>query len=395
MKIAVCYNLPFGGAKRAMHELAKRLAQRHTVDFYSVNAEVTDGLEIGSFVRRTIVTPGPLPKPGLGMLRGLIGIRWTYRQIAEQINHGGYDLAFISQCQLAHSPYLLRDLRIPSVYYCQEPSNRHLEPHVSWRGRLAWFKRWVIWWRYRTVDRANARFATVICANSRYSVESLYRAYGVYPRYCPLGVDTDFFRSLRFARQPEILVVGSLTASKAPEFVLESVATLAKPPLVRFVFNFSSSVPLASLQKRAEELGVPIAVTNMASDKDLLEAYNRSAIVAVPSILEPMGFVSYEAMACETPVVGVAEAGIREAIEVGRTGLLTDRDPTEFGRAIKTLLDDQALCRRMGAAGREYVLRNRTWDQAYERLEQNLERAFGLGKDRRTGWSVINESKIH
>lgn len=377
MNIAVCYNLQFGGAKRAMYELVKGMLQRHTVDFFSVNAEVADGLEIGPFVRRTIVTPGPLPKSGWGMLRGLIGIRHTYRQIAEQINQGEYDLAVVSQCQLSQSPYVLRDLRIPSVYYCQESSNRFFEPHVASRNRL---KCGVIWWRYRAVDRANARLATVICANSRYSVESIYRAYGVYPRYCPLGVDADFFRSLRLPRQSEILVVGSLTASKAPEFVLESVSTLAQRPLVRFVYNFSSAVSPASLQKRAEELGVPIALTNLASDNDLLEAYNRAAIVAVPSILEPMGFVSYEAMACETPVVGVAEAGIREAVQDGRTGLLTERDPVEFGRALKTLLDDQALCSRMGAAGREYVLRNRTWNQTHERLEQNLKRALALGK---------------
>lgn len=387
MPIAVCYNLPFGGAKRAMHELIKRMAQRHAVDFYSVNAEAADGLAIGPFVRRTIVAPGPLPKPGWGMLSGLAGIRRTYRQIAEQINQGGYDLALVSQCQLAHSPYVLRYLRVPSVYYCQESSNRHLEPHMVLHGGLGWIKRGVIWWRYRSVDRANARLATLICVNSRYSVESLYRAYGVYPRYCPLGVDTDFFRPLNLPRQPEVLVVGSLTRSKAPEFVLESAATLAHPPLVRYVFNFSSAVSPAELQKRSEELGVPIALTNLASDNDLLAAYNRAAIVAVPSILEPMGFVAMEAMACETPVVGVAEGGIREAVQDGLTGLLTERDPVEFGRAIQTLLNDQTLCRRMGASGREYVLQNRTWNQAYERLEQNLKWALELWK---TG-----ENKIH
>jgi glycosyltransferase involved in cell wall biosynthesis len=376
MKIAVCYNLSFGGAKRAMHELVKRMTQRHAVDFYSVNAEVADGLEIGPFVRRTIVTPGPLPKPGWGMLRGLIGIRHTYRRIAEQINQGEYDLAVISQCQLTQSPYVLRDLRIPSVYYCQESSNRYLEPHVVLRGRLAWVKRGVIWWRYRTVDRPNARSATVICANSRYSVESIYRAYGIYPRYCPLGVDTDFFRPLRLPRQPEVLVVGSLTEAKAPEFVLESVATLARRPLVRFVFNFSHTVSPAGLQKRAEELGVPIALTNMISDNDLIEAYNRSAVVAVASILEPMGFVPLEAMACGTPVIGVAEAGIRETVRDGITGLLTERDPVEFGQALDDLMKDEALRKRMGEAGRQYVMEHRTWEQSYACLESNMQRTI-------------------
>jgi glycosyltransferase involved in cell wall biosynthesis len=378
MKIAVCYNLPLGGAKRAMHELVKRLAQRHAVDFYSVNAETADGWEVGPLVHRTFATPGPRPAPGFGMLRGLAGIRRTYRKIADLIDAGGYEVALVSQCQLAHSPFLLRYLRVPSVYYCQESSNRHLEPQVAFAGRLAWLKRAVVWWRYWSVDRANARRATVICANSRYSVECLYRAYGVHPRYCPLGVAGDFFRPLNLPREPEILVVGSLTRTKAPEFVLESAATLAQPPLVRFVFNFSSSVPLAALQKRAGELGVPMAASNLASDEDLLQAYNRAALVAVPSILEPMGFVPLEAMACETPVVGVAEGGIREAVQDGVTGLLTGRDPIEFGRAIQAVRDDPALGRRLGAAGRDYVLRERGWDQVCARLEEILRRAVEL-----------------
>lgn len=381
MKIAVCYNLPFGGAKRAMYELVKRMSRQHTLDFFHINPVEADGLDIAPFIREAFMVSGPRqPRRGVGMLAALWPISFAYRKIADRINRGNYDLAFVSQCRIAHTPFLLRYLAIPSVYYCHESANRHFEPHIRFRPPLIRLKKAVSFLGYRFVDRANARHATLICANSRYSVESIYRAYGVYPRYCPLGVDTDFFRPLNLPRRPEILVVGSLTASKAPEFVLESVSTLAQRPLVRFVYNFSSAVSPASLQKRAEELGVPIALTNLASDNDLLEAYNRAAIVAVPSILEPMGFVSYEAMACETPVVGVAEAGIREAVQDGRTGLLTERDPVEFGRALKTLLDDQALCSRMGAAGREYVLRNRTWNQTHERLEQNLKRALALGK---------------
>lgn len=382
MKIAVCYNLPFGGAKRAMHELVKRLAQRHTVDFYSVNAEVADRLGIGPFVRRTIVTPGPLPKPGWGMLRGLIGIRRTYRRIAEQINQGEYDVALVSQCQLTQSPYVLRDLRIPSVYYCQESSNRHLEPQVVLRGRLAWFKCGVIWWRYRTVDRVNARLATVICANSRYSVESIYRAYGVYPRYCPLGVDTDLFRPLRLPRQPEILVVGSLTDAKAPEFIVRSVATMPSKIKIKYIYNFDQGRGTRRLEDLARSLGVHIEFINLVSDMDLVKSYNSAMLVAFATILEPMGFVPLEAMACETPVVGVAEGGIRETVQDGQTGFLTERDPVEFGRAIQTMLDDQALCSRMGAAGREYVLQNRTWEQAYALLEQNFKRALELWKNR-------------
>jgi len=112
------------------------------------------------------------------------------------------------------------------------------------------------------------------------------------------------------------------------------------------------------------------------SDDDLVAAYNRAAVVAYPPILEPFGLVPLEAMACGVPVVGVAEAGIRETVVHGETGVLTERDPVEFGLAIKTLLEDEALRNCIGNNGRRHVLAHWTWDQSYTALEKNIYRAL-------------------
>jgi len=107
---------------------------------------------------------------------------------------------------------------------------------------------------------------------------------------------------------------------------------------------------------------------------------NRASVVAFPSHLEPFGLVPLEAMACGTPVVGVAEAGIRETVENGKTGFLTERSPADFGRAIELLLGDEALRARMGNAGRRHVEECWTWDQSFAMLDENLQRVAQHGR---------------
>jgi glycosyltransferase involved in cell wall biosynthesis len=63
-----------------------------------------------------------------------------------------------------------------------------------------------------------------------------------------------------------------------------------------------------------------------------------------------------EAMAAALPVVATAVGGIPELVINGETGLLVPaRDPASFAHAIRTLLGDGELRRRMGEAGRERV----------------------------------------
>jgi len=99
----------------------------------------------------------------------------------------------------------------------------------------------------------------------------------------------------------------------------------------------------------------------------------------VPNLLEPLGLVALESMACGTPVVGVAEAGVRETVQHGENGLLTERDPHEFGQAIVTLMQDKSMWSRMSLLGRERVLERWTWEKSFEMLDENMRLAAGKG----------------
>lgn len=96
---------------------------------------------------------------------------------------------------------------------------------------------------------------------------------------------------------------------------------------------------------------------------ELEKLYNRSAIQVLPSYSEGLPVVCIEAMAHGRPVVGSDVAGISELIVDGETGyLVPPRNPAKLRDALLKLLDDKALRRRMGLAGRERIRELCSWD---------------------------------
>ena len=374
MRIAFVHNLPSGGGKRSAFEFVRRMVKNHTVDLYYIDPTSEEYLDIRQLVNRAVLVPGPKVRGGIGVFTSLIPAMGTYATVASKINGGGYDLAFVMQCKICNSPFVLNYLRIPSLYYCHEPLSKALEPHY-WikEGTMGALKKYVLKWKVY-IDRANARHATLICANSRYSVECIYRSFGITARFNPLGVDTEHFSPLSMEREQIVLSVGALTPAKAQEIIIQSVSLLKTRPTINFIYNAIYKDYDFLLRQLSKRLNVSVSFSKLIKDDDLVHAYNRASLVAYPSRLEPFGFVPLEAMACSTPVVGVAEGGIRETIKHNETGLLTERDPAEFGRAIEVLLEDESLRKRMGENGRQHVTTNWTWEHSYAELEKNLYR---------------------
>jgi len=62
--------------------------------------------------------------------------------------------------------------------------------------------------------------------------------------------------------------------------------------------------------------------------------------------LEPVRYAPLEANACELPVVGVAEGGLRETIVDGVNGLLVD-PPVALAEGIERIGCDESYARRL------------------------------------------------
>jgi glycosyltransferase involved in cell wall biosynthesis len=91
-------------------------------------------------------------------------------------------------------------------------------------------------------------------------------------------------------------------------------------------------------------------VGHVADTRPLIAAMD---VLVSASSMEPFGIVLLEASVQETPVVAVADAGPREIVTHGVTGLLVARpEPELLARAARDLLGDEPRRAAMGRAAR-------------------------------------------
>jgi glycosyltransferase involved in cell wall biosynthesis len=110
------------------------------------------------------------------------------------------------------------------------------------------------------------------------------------------------------------------------------------------------------------------------SQAELPRRYQAADICLVPTIAQDaLSITSVEAMAAGIPVIACRIDALPYTVTDGVTGLLCEPgDPAELARKIATLLDDSALRRRMGLAGRKRFEDDFTWEGVIERYWRPL-----------------------
>ncbi|MFD7012912.1 MULTISPECIES: glycosyltransferase family 4 protein [unclassified Streptomyces] len=113
-------------------------------------------------------------------------------------------------------------------------------------------------------------------------------------------------------------------------------------------------------------LGDAVRFVKGISDAELVDLVRSAQISCVPSLYEGFSLPAAEAMATGTPLLATTGGAIPEvAGPDGETCLaVPPGDPGALAAGLCRLLDDEALRRRLGAAGRERVLERFTWRRA-------------------------------
>jgi glycosyltransferase involved in cell wall biosynthesis len=116
---------------------------------------------------------------------------------------------------------------------------------------------------------------------------------------------------------------------------------------------------------------------------ELYRYYSAADVFVFPGIGESLGMVFLEAQACGLPVVAFDDAGVPEAVQNRRTGLLVPaHEMAPFVDAINRLLSDRKLRRQMGQAATSYVRTNHNLELNYQELERVIQKI--LWSDRST-----------
>ncbi|MDR0433407.1 MAG: glycosyltransferase family 4 protein [Bifidobacteriaceae bacterium] len=126
-----------------------------------------------------------------------------------------------------------------------------------------------------------------------------------------------------------------------------------------------------ALQAEARRLGLDGSVhftgpVPYSAIPDLYRAADVAALltrpVAAGLVLEGLGAVTLEASACGVPVIVGRTGGAIETVRDGVTGYLVDpRDEVEVAGRINALLADRPAAQAMGAAGREWMTQEWSW----------------------------------
>ena len=89
---------------------------------------------------------------------------------------------------------------------------------------------------------------------------------------------------------------------------------------------------------------------------DMREVYQHATIAVLPSYREGLPKVLLEAAACGLPLIATDVPGCREIVQDGINGIrVALKDKFGLANAIRTLLNDPELRKRMGEAGRQLV----------------------------------------
>jgi glycosyltransferase involved in cell wall biosynthesis len=393
-RIAVYYNVGWGGGRRWLYECVSRLGQYHDLDLYcidrdSIGVQYPDVSGLGHETRMTtfadLKLPGRALKPlALPLkLADLVRFDGASKRVAAQIDARGYDLLFASVGGYTEAPMVLRHAATPSAYYCHEPMRILYEPRVPRpyeRGLVAGAARKL--WRelyygglMRRWDRQGTRRSRLVIANSRYTAGYARRVYGVAPLVNYPGVDTQAFAPAEGTpRERFVLSVGEFISSKGFDDAVRAIGAIGaerRPPLV-VVSNRTHPPELAYVCGIARACGVELDVRERVEDAELRRLYRTAMVLLYTPNREPFGLAAIEAMASGTPVVAVADAGPGETVVDGETGFLRARDPAELGAAVARLLDDEVLRARMSRAARAHAVRAFTWDRSVEELAEML-----------------------
>jgi phosphatidylinositol alpha-mannosyltransferase len=127
------------------------------------------------------------------------------------------------------------------------------------------------------------------------------------------------------------------------------------------------AVRLLLSRHRVHEAGID--VLGYLSQEDLTAELLRTKVLAAPSIgMESFGMVLTRAFACAVPVVSSDIAGYRDVM-TDETGLLVPPgEPAALAEGVVTLLEDEALRQRLGAAARTVAVERYSWSAIAERL---------------------------
>jgi glycosyltransferase involved in cell wall biosynthesis len=110
-----------------------------------------------------------------------------------------------------------------------------------------------------------------------------------------------------------------------------------------------------------------LAGVELKLSSNLVHDLADAAVFLYITYSEGLGSGALLAMAAGLPVIVSNVGGLPEIVRHGENGMLVENRPAEIAAAIRRLVSDRALARRMGAAARQTIVERFTVDHMVRR----------------------------
>jgi glycosyltransferase involved in cell wall biosynthesis len=369
MKIAL-YELTttvsHGGLQTSYWETAKRLAlMGHEIHMYGGDGPVR--WEMPGNVKILTFPFTPRSKfPDFGS---------RFRKFAERISFGKHALS-----SLIRNEY--------DVVYIRKPFEMPIALHVKRRtGARVVFRSGGT--EFYPGYKFFAKKLDVFLACSKYNAEQIYDYCGIKPHVLYNGIDTDLFsprapdaelkNKLHLGEGESVVIsVCRLVGWKGIQYAIRSVAALISDNFAVKYLIIGDGEYREKLESLSKELKLDknIIFLGRMKNSDIPLFYSIADVAVFPSVAdETFGISIGEAMSCGVAVVSTNVGGIPEVVAEDGGILVPPKDEHSLARAIKILISDQDLRKKVNVSGRKRIIENFSWDVITKEFERYIQSA--------------------
>lgn len=338
-----------------MTDESRRLpSETDLVDLSRIEVIVPNFKQRLSGVTSTIVQLVPLQKKSLGVATlgpglpdSLPKLRWwqvggLWRRPASgkrRIWHARRNVEMIGGIVLRNL------LRMPMDLVFTSAAQRHHRPFTKW-----------------LIRRMDSVIATSARSGSFLDVPHTVVMHGVdLDAFHPAKSAGDEFAASGLPGKYAVGCFGRIRAQKGTDMFVDAMIELlpSRPDWTAVIAGRVTAEHQAfaeGLKRRIATAGLERRIVFIGEVNDIKVWYRRVSLYVAPSRNEGFGLTPLEAMASATPVVASDAGAYAELIAVGETGLVTGAgDGAALTKSIRHYLDDPALAKRQGLAGRKHV----------------------------------------
>lgn len=221
--------------------------------------------------------------------------------------------------------------------------------------------------RTHRAERFSIENADLLCASSRRIIEEMRKQGFRLPRrveMIPNPMIPPAPIAYTEADRPTILFVGQIAIGKGIQYLPAIFASLVREfpaAILEIVGDDCYARGLGSLKRwlQRQFAGIPgeVRFLGRIGDPELVAAYRRAWVVALPSRWDNSPTVLLEAMGHARAVVGSPHGGMSEMVE-GTGGMIADPASPAFAERVAELLRDRVARQQAGASLREKMERD-------------------------------------